>query len=106
MFSREFAIENSKSFIDELLSLGIHLRKAILFGSYVKNEQNRDSDIDLALIANEFTGFGYDDRKYFAKINIKKPYTLIQTKTYSTEYFEKGDPFISEIVKTGIVLYQ
>jgi len=42
------------------------------------------------------------DRDYFAGITIKNEYMLIETKTYPTDYFEKGDPFIDEIKKTGI----
>jgi len=103
---REAAINRSKEFVNELLSLRLNLRKAILFGSFVRNQQKEWSDIDIALIADEFIGFGYEDRKYFAKIIIRKPYSMIQTKTYPTAYFEKGDPFIEEIIKTGIVLYQ
>ncbi len=76
-----------------------------MFGSFAKNQQNEWSDIDLALIADEFIGFGYEDRKYFAKINIRKPFSMIQTRTYSPEYFEKGDPFIEEIKKNGIIIY-
>jgi hypothetical protein len=89
-----------------LLLLPINLRKAILFGSFVRNQQHEWSDIDIALVADEFIGFGYEDKKYFANINIRHPYSMIQTRTYSTSYFEKGDPFIDEIIKTGIVIYQ
>ena len=103
---RETAITRAKEFVDELLALKLNLRKAILFGSFVSNRQKEWSDIDLALIADEFIGFGYEDKKYFAKINIRTPYSMIQTKTYATAYFEKGDPFIEEIIKTGVVLYQ
>ena len=106
ILDREAAINRSKEFVNELLSLRLNLRKAILFGSFVRNQQKEWSDIDIALIADEFIGFGYEDRKYFAKIIIRKPYSMIQTKTYPTAYFEKGDPFIEEIIKTGIVLYQ
>lgn len=106
LLDRETAINRSKEFVHEIISLKLNLRRAFLFGSYVRNLQTEWSDIDIALIADEFTGFGYEDRKYFAKINILKPYSMIQTKTYATEYFEKGDPFIEEIIKTGIVLYQ
>lgn len=106
LIDRETAINRSKEFVHEIISLRLTLRKAFLFGSYARGRQTEWSDIDIALIADEFTGFGYEDRKYFAKINILKPYSMIQTKTYSTEYFEKGDPFIEEIIKTGIVLYQ
>ena len=106
LIDRETAINRSKEFVNELLSLQLNLRKAILFGSFAKNQQKEWSDIDIALIADEFIGFGYEDRKYFAKINIQKSYSMIQTKTYATAYFEKGDPFINEIIKTGVVLYQ
>lgn len=106
LIDRETAIKVSKEFVNELLSLQLNLRKAILFGSFAKNQQREWSDIDIALIADEFTGFGYEDKKYFAKINILKPYSIIQAKTYPPEYFEKGDPFIEEILKTGIMIYQ
>ncbi len=103
---REAAIKRSREFINELLSLKLNLRKAILFGSFVRDQQKEWSDIDLALIADEFIGFGYEDKKYFARINVRTPYSMIQTKTYATADFEKGDPFIDEIIKTGILLYQ
>jgi len=50
--------------------------------------------------------FGFEDRKLFSKINIQKPFVEIETRTFSTEYFEAGDPFISDILKTGIELYK
>lgn len=106
LLDRESAIDRSKQFVHEIIALRLNLRKAFLFGSFAKNHQTEWSDIDIALIADEFTGFGFEDRKYFAKINILKPYSMIQTKTYAPEYFEKGDPFIEEIIKTGIVLYE
>jgi uncharacterized protein len=103
---REAAIKRSKEFVTELLALNVNLRKAILFGSFATNEQKEWSDIDIALVADEFIGFGFEDKKYFAKLIIRKLYSMIQTKTYQTSYFEKGDPFIEEIIKTGIILYQ
>ena len=72
----------------------------ILFGSYAKNTQHEFSDIDLALAADEFTGVGFIDIKLFVKI--LKNFINIQPRTYSTEDFYKGDPFIEEIKKTGI----
>jgi len=49
---REAAIKRSREFINELLSLRLTLRKAILFGSFVRDQQKEWSDIDLALIAD------------------------------------------------------
>jgi predicted nucleotidyltransferase len=105
MFTKEIAIKKATDFAKELITSGIHLKKVILFGSYANNNQHEWSDIDVALVADEFTGFGFEDRKHFSKINIKKDYLDIETKTYPTSYFEQSDPFIEEIIKTGIVIY-
>ncbi|OGU12610.1 MAG: hypothetical protein A2X61_13900 [Ignavibacteria bacterium GWB2_35_12] len=105
MLTREIAIRKVESFVNELLSNGIKLDRALLFGSFAKNTQSESSDIDVALVSDMFTGFGFEDRKHFSRINIKKEYIDIETKTYSKKYFEMGDPFIEEIKKTGIEIY-
>ncbi|MCD4788721.1 MAG: nucleotidyltransferase domain-containing protein [Bacteroidales bacterium] len=102
MLNRKGAIEKVDSFIKEIKSSGLNIKKAILFGSFAKGNQREYSDIDVALAADEFIGVGFIDRDYFAGINIKDEYMLIETKTYPADYFEKGDPFIDEIKKTGI----
>jgi predicted nucleotidyltransferase len=70
-----------------------------LFGSYANNSQHEPSDIDVALVADEFTGVGFVDIKLIVKT--LKNYIIIHPKTYHTEYFFNGDPFIDEIIKTG-----
>jgi len=106
MLTREDAIQTVKSFTNEILKLGIPLEKVILFGSYAKNNQRENSDIDIALISTIFTGFGFEDRKYFSRINNKKPFIDIETKTFPSDYYyHSDDPFIMEINKTGIELY-
>lgn len=102
MFNRETAIEKVRSFVSELLSNGIILDRVILFGSYSGNQQTEYSDIDVALVSDMFSGFGFEDRKLFSSVNIKKEYIDIETKTYSKEYFDLSDPLIEEIKRTGI----
>jgi predicted nucleotidyltransferase len=102
MLTKRTALKRVKEFASEVQSTGLHLHKVILFGSYAIDKQKQWSDIDVALVADEFTGMGYYDMAYFARINNKKPYILIETKTYPLSYFEKGDPFIDEIKRTGI----
>ena len=104
MLTREIAIEKVKSFALELLSNGMKLDKVILFGSFARNLQNAHSDIDVALVSDMFTGFGFEDRRLFSRINIKREFIDIETRTFSKEYFEASDPFIEEIKKTGIVI--
>ena len=102
MLTREDVITKIHSFIDEITLGGLRLDRVILFGSYAKNQQRECSDIDVMLVSDMFTGVGFIDRKLFSKINIKKEFMDIETKTYPSKYFEQGDPFIDEILKTGI----
>ena len=95
----------AKEYIAVLSKEKYAIHSAFLFGSYAKNKANNDSDIDVALVSTVFNGFGYEDRKHFSKINIKKQFVDIETKTFPSTYFEKGDPFIAEIIQTGIELY-
>ena len=105
MLTRTDVIDKVKLFTNELLQQGIPLDLVILFGSYSQNNQKEDSDIDVALVSDVFTGFGFEDRKNFSRINNKKEFIDIETKTYPTKYYYQSDPFIDEINKTGLVLY-
>lgn len=104
MLTQKTAIERVKNFASEVKKSGVHVYKVILFGSYADGKAHKWSDIDVALVADEFTGNGFDDSAYFARINNKKPYLLIEARTFPTSYFKKGDPFIEEIERTGIVI--
>ena len=100
MATQEIAIKTVQDFLKDFQKCGLNLRKAILFGSYAKNNQHLDSDIDLALVADEFTGIGFVDIQLFVKV--LKHYIIIQPKTFPTKYYLRGDPFIDEINNTGI----
>ena len=102
MLTRNAAIKTVKNYAKEIRQQGINLRKVILFGSFAKGTQHEWSDIDVALVADDFTGVGFLDTPRFSGIGIKKPYIRIEPKTYPTDYFQEGDPFIDEIKKTGI----
>jgi predicted nucleotidyltransferase len=104
MLTRETAIEIVENYVREIEDRGVRLREAILYGSFAKGTQHEWSDIDLALVADEFKGVPAD-LDFCSHISIKKPYILIEPRTYPTDYFRKGDPFIREIQKDGIVIY-
>jgi len=102
MLDKNAAIEIVRNYAHDIESHGVQLQSVILYGSFAQGTQHEWSDIDVALVADEFTGFYFNDSDLFSYVSIKKPYTRIETKTYPTEYFEQGDPFINEIIKTGI----
>ena len=101
MLTQNAVIEIVRSYAREIQNSGVNLRKVILYGSFAKGTQHEWSDIDVALIADEFEGLP-TDHKYFSRIGIKKPYYRIESNTYPTDYFLESDPFIEEIKKTGI----
>jgi len=102
MLTQHDAIEIVRNYAHDIESRGVNLRTVILYGSFAKGTQHEWSDIDVALVADEFTGFTFNDKKLFPYVGIKKPYIRIEAKTYPTDYFQEGDPFIEEIIKTGI----
>ena len=104
--TQQIAFALAKSFVFEVQAKGLHLRQAILFGSYASNEQNELSDIELALVADEFQGVRFLDNRLIQDIKIKKSYFDIQTHTYNTAEFARGDnSFIDEKIKPkGIVI--
>lgn len=104
--TQQIAFALAKAFVFEVQAKGLHLRQAIIFGSYAHNEQNELSNIDLALVADEFQGERVLDNRLIQDIKIKKPYFDIHTHTYSTAEFKRGDNgFIDDEIKSkGIVL--
>lgn len=104
MATQKSIILLAQKFVSDVEKLGVKLNGALLFGSYAKGIAKSKSDIDIALISDQFTNFEPNDINLFIKAKIKKIYSKIQVQTYSTKYFEKGDPFISEIKKTGIII--
>jgi len=86
-------------YIAECNRLGVHFKKVILFGSYARNEAHEWSDIDLALVSDDFTGIRWDDREKISLADIK--FVDIEPHIFNSAYFEDGDPFTEEIKKTG-----
>ena len=102
MLTQNAVIKTVRNYAKEINQQGINLRKVILFGSFAKGTQHEWSDIDVALVADDFTGVGFLDTPRFSSIGIKEPYIRIEAKTYPTDYFIESDPFIEEIKQTGI----
>ena len=81
------------------ISRGGNFKKVILFGSYVRKTAHKWSDIDLALVSDDFTGQRLEDRHKISKANIK--YVDIEPHIFNTANFDESDPFIEEIKRIG-----
>jgi predicted nucleotidyltransferase len=94
-------IKKVKDFAQQVTDCGVDLKRVVLFGSYAKNKQTKYSDIDVALVANEFSGVPSEDVKLFLKA--LRTHYIIQTLTYNTKDFSPSkDPFVKEILSNGI----
>jgi predicted nucleotidyltransferase len=103
MHTQKFVLKRLQQLVSEMKSSGIHLRRAILYGSYARNNQHQWSDVDIALVADEFKGDGFYDVGLFSKTLVKYHDLLVETRTYNPAQFSSGnDPLVQEILKTGI----
>jgi len=80
------------------------VKKAYLFGSFAKDTQNPDSDIDIAIIFNEIT----DEEKFDLQVQllvIASDFDMrIEPHPLSEDEFHSWYPLSVEIKKTGIEL--
>lgn len=102
MVTTESVINNLQMFAGDMKHSGFHLNKIVLYGSYSRNQQRPYSDI--AIIADEFTGIGFDDVLLISRLLSKHPLlNSVQPRTYNTKDFTPDkDPFVEEILNTGI----
>lgn len=89
-------------YIAHIASQNKRLVKAYLFGSYAKMTDTKDSDIDLALIIE-----GIDDSERFdlqvQLMLLASDFDIrIEPHPISGKDFTINNPFVAEILKTGI----
>ena len=100
MYTKENVEAIIHSFINAIKN-EIRIDGVYLFGSYAKGTAAKYSDIDLAIVSKDFEGVRFFDRKrlfkYLVKVN-----TDIQLHPFKLEDFTTDDPFVEEIIRTGI----
>ena len=106
MFTQRAAVNQVQNFVQELHKIGIRPQQVVLFGSYARNEQREESDIDVALVSESFTGAGPIDVRPMAHLLARSPFFFIEPHTFSPEQFTDWNPFVQEIKRTGIVVGQ
>jgi len=102
MYQREDIINIANKFI-ALISTEFAVKSVYLFGSYAKGtaHDNSDSDIDIAIVSDKFEGRRFWDREKLRKYVIKSSFDL-EVHPYKTDDFTEDDPFVKEILKTGL----
>lgn len=92
-------------FQTDMAANGFPLETAILYGSYAKGNVHQYSDVDLAIWSDSFSGEGMLD--FEKTLPVLRNYRQIHAKFYPRGADENNfDPFIEEIKRTGIVVYE
>ena len=94
------AIKLAKRYIEMCNEINLPIQKGYLFGSYSKGTAHADSDIDLLLVSDKFRNNTLDNWQMLSPITAKLYY--IEPHPYPVKNFLKGDPFLEEVLKTGI----
>ena len=77
------------------------LRQMFLFGSTVAGTAREDSDIDIAVVADDFSGDAVEDTFRLMKTR-RKIDLRIEPHAFMPSDFHAGNPFAAEIMRTGI----
>ncbi|MDR0904344.1 MAG: nucleotidyltransferase domain-containing protein [Ruminococcus sp.] len=77
--------------------------KVVLFGSYVNGTPNEWSDIDVAVIINNFTGDWYGDAVQLVRLrrNIST-----DIEPHLLDEINDGTGFCEHVLKTGEIIYE
>lgn len=90
-------------YLQALSQHNIPIREAILFGSHAKGNSQEWSDIDIALVSEEFGGDWINDKDKIRKITLSVS-SEIEVMPFSPADFDSNNPLVKEILKTGIRL--
>lgn len=84
-----------------LVSDEFPLRTVYLFGSYANGNAKEYSDVDLAVVSDNFEGSRFFDKKKLNKYILKSSIDL-EIHPFRTEDFSEENPFVKEILRTGL----
>ncbi|KJS23385.1 MAG: nucleotidyltransferase [Clostridiaceae bacterium BRH_c20a] len=85
----------------ELVRSEMNIKSVYLYGSVVKGTNTEDSDIDIAVIGDDFSGDPVEDTLKLMKIR-RKVDNRIEPHPFKSSEFNKTNPFVAEIITTGI----
>ncbi len=90
-----------RQYLEQLDNMGIHIQQAVLFGSYASGNYDEWSDIDLALVSDDFSGDRFEDRNRLRRITLQIN-SDISPMPFRPEDFTPRSYFVKEILETGI----
>ena len=74
----------------------------ILFGSYAKGTEHKDSDIDIAIVTDDIENDVFDEEVNLMQLRKGIDYRLEPHIIRIEDYKKAATPFIQEVIDTGI----
>lgn len=89
-----------------LISTKIKIDGIYLFGSYANGNPHEYSDVDIAVVSNDFEGVRFSDSLKVSRIIIDStfpelPFVDFEIHPFKTDEFTEDNPFVAEILRTG-----
>jgi len=98
-------LEEIEAYLKVLKKNKIKLQKVILFGSFAKNKQKSYSDIDLAVVSEDFKKDVIEAMMTLSKLTIGVADRIEPIALTPEDLNKKYHPLIGEIKKYGKVIY-
>ena len=95
------AIDTIHKYLVALKRHNIPIQQAVLFGRHVNGDYDEWSDVDLALVSEVFEGIRIGDRSKIRPITLSMSSEL-EVMPYRPSDFTPEDPFVKEILETGV----
>ena len=92
-----------EKYIEVVKKNKINVEKVYLFGSYARGTATEDSDIDIAIISNDFKGDRFVDRRLLVPLRRQIDWR-IEPIPFRPEDFHEYHPLAVEIIRNGIEL--
>ena len=90
-----------QKYVDKILE-NYDVEAIILFGSYAKGTEHEYSDIDIAVVTDDIENDIFDEEVKLMILRRGIDYRIEPHIIRIKDYKEKNDPFIQEVVDTGI----
>ena len=99
--NNKLIMEIVQKYVDKICE-NYKIEAIILFGSYAKGTNNENSDIDIAIITDDFENDIFDEELNFMKLR-RNIDTRIEPHLIRIEDYKNAEtPFIKEVIDTGI----
>ena len=91
-------------FLDLLRGKKIRISQAILFGSYARGKQTLDSDIDIAIISNQFGVDNMKEMTFLRKLSIQIDSHIEPIPLSPEDLEDRYSTLAQEIRRHGLIL--